>query len=90
MNKLKVAVVIPTHSNLKSSLHILFSVYRFLMKEKGIEVTIFTDKKNKVDYEGFSVEKINGVDGNLASKALFVLGIPRYYYSDLVEKLKGY
>jgi len=91
MKKLKVAVVIPTHSNLKSSLHILFSIYRKLMEEKGISVTIFTDMSNTSVYEGFNVERIRSLDyNNPVSQGLFVLGVPRYYYTGLIKKLEGY
>lgn len=91
IKKLKVAVVIPTHYNIKSSLHVLLSGYRRLMKNKNIEVTIFTDKKNKVDYKGFKVVDIQSADYKMPiEKALFVLGVPRFYYTDIIQKLKGY
>lgn len=91
MGKLRVALVIPTHSDLHSSLANLLKVYRRLIKSKGIEVTIFTDKRNKAKYDGFRIERIEGIDYNtIFSKALFVLGIPRFWYRDLIEKLKGY
>jgi len=91
VKKLKVAVVIPTHYDAKSSLHVLLSGYRRLMKSKNIEVAIFTDKKNNVDYKGFKVVKIQSIDyKTLIEKVLFVLGIPRFYYTDLIQKLNGY
>ncbi len=91
MKKIKVAVVIPTHTNINSSLHVLLSIYWHLMRTKNVDVTIFTCVSNKNPYPGFKVERIKGIDHvTLASKALFVLGLPRFYYSDLVEKLKGY
>jgi len=91
MKKLKVAVVIPTHFDIYSSLNNLLKVYRYLIKNKGIEVTIFTDKKNKARYRDFHVERINSADyKTILEKILFLLGIPRFYYTDLVEKLKGY
>ncbi len=91
MKKLKVAVVIPTHFDIHSSLNNLLKVYRYLIKNKDIEVTIFTDKKNKVKYKDFKVQKINGLDyKTILEKILFVLGIPRFYYTDLIKKLKGY
>ena len=62
MKKLKVAVVMPTHFDVHSSLNNLLKVYRYLIKNKNIEVTIFTDKKNDVKYADFNVEKINGLD----------------------------
>ncbi len=91
MKKLKVAVVIPTHFDIHSSLNNLLKVYRYLIKNKNTEVTIFTDKKNDVKYKDFKVQKINGLDyKTIFEKILFVLGIPRFYYTDLIEKLKGY
>lgn len=91
MKKLRIAVVIPTHFDIHSSLIILLKVYRHLMETKNVEVTIFTDKKNEVDYKGFKIVKIDGIDYRTPfEKILLLLGIPRFYYRDLVEKLKGY
>jgi len=91
MKKLRVALVIPTHFDIHSSLNNLLKAYRYLIKNKNIEVTIFTDKKNDVRYKDFKVEKIYGIDyKTMLEKILFVFGIPRFYYTDLVEKLKGY
>ena len=91
MAKLRVAVVIPTHFDIHSSLNNLLKVYRHLIKNKNAEVTIFTDKINNVQYTDFKIEKINGIDyKTILEKVLLVLGIPRFYYTDLVEKLKGY
>ena len=91
MKKLKVALVIPTHFDIHSSLNNLLKVYRHLIKKKNVEVTIFTDKKNRVEYRDFKIEKINGLDyKTIWEKILLVLGIPRFYYIDLIEKLKGY
>lgn len=91
MTKLRVAVVIPTHFDVHSSLNNLLKVYRYLIKNKNIEVTIFTDRKNNVEYADFNVEKINGLDyKTILEKAFLVLGVPRFYYTDLIEKLKGY
>lgn len=91
MKKLKVAVVIPTHFDVHSSLANLLKVYRFLIKSRNVEVTIFTDKKNNVKYGDFKIEKISGIDyRTILEKMLFALGIPRFWYADLVEKLKGY
>jgi len=91
MKKIKIAVVIPTHFDIHSSLNNLLKVYRYLIKTKNIEVTIFTDRKNDAIFRGFKVVRINGTGHqNVLSKILFVLGIPRFYYRDLVEKLKGY
>jgi len=91
MKKIQVAVVIPTHFDIHSSLNNLLKVYRFLIKNKNVEVTIFTDKKNNVQYKDFKVEKIDGIDyKTLLEKVLFVSGIPRFYYTNLIEKLIGY
>lgn len=91
MRKLKVAVVIPTHFNLQSSLHVLLGAYRYLMKTRNIEVTIFTDAKNDASYEGFKIEKIRSLDYKTPLEKIFLLlGMPRYFYTDLIEKLKGY
>ena len=91
MKSIKVAIVIPTHANLKSSLHVLFDIYDCMIRAKNLKVSVFTDSKNAANYAGFDTVKIKGVDyGTVWAKILFALGIPRYYYSDLVEKLKGY
>ena len=91
MKKLKVALVIPTHFDVYSSLGNLLKVYRYLIKNKNMEVTIFTDKKNDVYYKDFRIEKISGIDyKTIFEKFLLVLGIPRFYYTDLIDKLKGY
>ena len=91
MEKLNVALVIPTHFDLYSSLNNLLKVYMHLMKSKDVKVTIFTDKKNAVDCDDFGIEKISGIDyGTILEKALFVLGMPRFYYAGLIAKLKGY
>ena len=91
MPKLKIAVVIPTHSNIHSSLNNLLKVYGYLIKNKNAEVTIFTDKNNDFSYKGFKVEKIKSFDYKTVFEKIFLLlGIPRFYYSDLTRKLKGY
>lgn len=88
---MKVAVVIPTHFNTKSSLHTLLSAYKYLMKSKNIEVTIFTDIRNDSGYEGFKTVKIRSIDYKTPlEKILFLLGLPRLHYTDLIEKLEGY
>lgn len=90
MKKIKVAIVIPTHTNLKSSLHVLIDIYKYLEREKKAEATIFTDSRNPFDY-GIKAVKIRGLDyGTFFSKLLFLLGLPRHCYTDLIEKLKGY
>lgn len=91
MKKLRVAIVIPTHFDVHSSLNNLLKVYRHIIKNKNVEVAIFTDKSNKAHYGDFEIEKINGIDyGTIIEKILFVLGLPRFYYTDLIPKLKGY
>ena len=93
MKKIKLAIVMPTHSDVDSSLNNFLKSYKYLAEKNGIDATLFTDKKNNVDYDGYRIktEKINGLDyGTLLGKVLFVLGIPRFYYTDLIEKLKGY
>lgn len=91
MKKLKIALVMPTHSNLNSSLHNLLKVYRYLIRKYGVEVTMFTDKRNEFAYKGFKVEKIHGIDhGTILEKILLFLGMQRDYYTDLIRKLKGY
>ena len=91
MGKLKVAVVMPTHIDMHSSLNNFIKTYQYLIKNKNIEVTLFTDKKNNIKLSNFKIEKINGLDyKTILEKILFVLGIPRFYYTDLKEKLRGY
>lgn len=88
---MKAAIIIPTQSNIKSSLQNLLKVYESLQERQGIDVTIFTDKKNDFAYKSIKVEKISGLDYRTPiEKGLFVLGLPRFYYTDLIEKLKGY
>ena len=66
-------------------------VYGYLKKTKNVHSTIFTDASNTATYPGFDVVRVNSIDYNtIWSKLLFVLGIPRYYYSDLIAKLKDY
>ena len=91
MKKLKIALVMPTHSNLNSSLHNLLKVYQYLITRYGAEVTMFTDKRNEFEFKGFKVEKINGIDhGTILEKILLFLGLQRDYYLDLIRKLEGY
>ncbi|MBI2135160.1 glycosyltransferase family 4 protein [Candidatus Woesearchaeota archaeon] len=91
MKKLKVAIVIPTVDDIHSSLANLLKVYGYLIKNRNIEAAIFTDKKNNIKYKGFKIEKIKSIDyKTLIEKILLVLGIPRFWYTDLIEKLKGY
>ena len=91
MAKLKIAVIIPTQPNINSSLQNLLKVYQYMIKKYKMEVTIFTDKKNNFSCKGFKVEKINGIDYKTPlEKLLLFLGLQRDYYTDLIEKLKGY
>lgn len=91
MRNLKIALVMPNHFDINSSLHNFIKTYQYLIKNKNVEVTLFTDKKNDVKIKNFKIEKINGIDyKTILGKILFVLGIPRFFYTDLVEKLKGY
>ena len=91
MGKLKVAIVMPTHFDLHSSLNNFVKTYQYLIKNKNIEATLFTDEKNNVKLEGFKVEKIKGLDyKTILEKMLFLLGIPRYFYPKLAEKLKDF
>ena len=91
MQKLKVAIVIPTQTSLQSSLQNLLKVYEYLIEKYKIEVTIFTDSKNNFSYPKFKIEKIIGIDYKTPLEKVFlVLGLQRFYYTDLTEKLKGY
>ena len=91
MEKLKVAVVIPTQPNIKSSLRNLLKVYEHLAQKYNVDVTVFTDKKNYFSYKKLRMEKINGIDyKTFLEKLLLFLGLQRDYYPDLVETLKGY
>lgn len=91
MKKIKVAIVIPTHTNMKSSLHVLLGIYSYLSMTKNVQASIFTDSSSRELYKGFETVRIRGMDYNTVfSKILFFLGLPRYYYGDLINKLKGY
>lgn len=91
MKKIKIALVMPTHFDIHSSLNNLLKVYQYLIKNKGIEAVIFTDKKNTAECKNFKIQKINGIDyQTILEKILLVLGIPRFYYTDLIKKLEGY
>ncbi len=91
MKKLKVAIVMPTHFDLHSSLNNFIKTYQYLIKNKCVEVILLTDEKNDVKIKGFSIEKIKGFDyGTIFEKILFLLGIPRFYYYNLDEKLKDF
>ena len=81
----------PNHFDIHSSLNNFIKTYEHLIKNKNIEVTLFTDKKNNIKLKNFKIEKINGIDyKTILGKVLFLLGIPRFYYTGLTKKLKGY
>ncbi|MBI2523093.1 glycosyltransferase family 4 protein [Candidatus Woesearchaeota archaeon] len=91
MKALKVALVMPNHFDINSSLNNFIKTYQYLIKSKNVEVTLFTDMKNDVKVKSFKIQKINGLDYNtIFEKILFILGIPRFYYKGLAERLKGY
>ncbi|MEK6943369.1 MAG: glycosyltransferase family 4 protein [Nanoarchaeota archaeon] len=91
MGKLTVAIVMPTHFDVHSSLLNFLKTYEYLIKNRNIDVTLFTDSRNKVDYKKLKIEKIEGFDyGTGIDKILFLLGIPRFYYKKLDEKLKKF
>lgn len=91
MKKLKVAIVMPNQADINSSLNNYLKMFKYLVLNKNIEITLFTDKRNHIDYKYFKIKKINGLDYNTPFvKLFFLLGIPRLYYTDLYEKLKGY
>src|SRR3989338_884856 len=91
MKRLKVAIVMPSHFDIDSSLNNFIKTYQYLVKNKNIQVTLLTDEKNDVAIKGFKIEKIKGFDyDTIFEKILFLLGIPRFYYCNLDEKLKDF
>src|SRR3989338_4911486 len=91
MEKIRVALVMPTHFDIHSSLANFLKTYGLLIRQGKIELTLFTNAKNDVSYPGLRIERIEGRDHDtILEKALFVLGIPRFSYPDLMERLKGY
>ncbi len=89
--KIKLAIVMPNHANIYSSLQNSLKAYQTLMDNYDVEITILTDSKNELKYGSFKVEKIEGYDyGTILGKILFLLGIPRFYYKNLDEKLQKY
>ena len=91
MPKIKTAVVIPTQPNLQSSLQNLLKVYEYLAAKYGMGVTIFTDEKNSFSYPKFEVKRIKSMDyKTIFEKILLVMGLQRFYYTGLIEKLKNY
>lgn len=91
MPKIKVALVMPTHFDIHSSLANFIKTYRHLIDQGRIDVTLFTDERNDITLPGFKIKKIRGIDyGTALEKILFLLGIPRFSYPSLREELKGY
>lgn len=91
LKKVRVALVMPNHADINSSLNNYVKTYQYLVKKGLIEVTLFTDWRNDLKLDGIRVEKIRGIDyGNVLGNVLFVLGIPRFYYGGLENKLKGF
>lgn len=89
--KLRVALVMPNHADMDSSLNNYVKTYQYLVKKGLIDVTLFTDDDNDLQVGGFNVKKIKSVDyGNVLGKILFVLGLPRFYYPRLEGQLKDY
>jgi glycosyltransferase involved in cell wall biosynthesis len=89
--KLRVAVVMPNHADLHSSLNNYVKTYQHLVKKGLIEVVLFTDSSSDLALKGIKIEKTQSLDyGNVLGSALFVLGIPRCYCFGLQDKLKGF
>ena len=88
---MKVALVMPTHFDINSSLNNFIKVYQYIAKNKNADITLFTDRKNSIKIKNLKIEYINGLDyRTIFEKILFVLGIPRFYYNGLKNKLKGF
>src|SRR3989338_461938 len=91
MGRLKAALVMPNHFDIHSSLNNFLKTYAYLIDNKNIEVTLFTDKKNNIVLDKFKIEKVRGIDyKTILEKMLFIAGLPRFYYTDLNKKLKGF
>ncbi|HLC50570.1 MAG TPA: glycosyltransferase family 4 protein [Candidatus Nanoarchaeia archaeon] len=96
MGKLTVAIVMPTHFDVHSSLLNFLKTYEYLIKNRNVDVTLFTDSKNNIDYNNIKIEKINRIVGipdyigTGINKLFFLFGIPRFYYKGLDEKLKNF
>ncbi len=89
--KLKIALVMPNHAKMHSSLANYIKTYRYLISKGLIELTLLTDQRNSIALKGIQIKKIAGYDyGTFFSKVLFALGVPRFYYKNLDEELKGY
>lgn len=91
MKKPRVALVMPTHFDIHSSLANFIKTYQHLIRQGRIEVTLFTDERNDIALPGFRIEKIRGIDHNtVLEKILLLLGLPRFSYPSLKGKLRGY
>ena len=91
IKKLKIATVIPPHVDLNSSYLNLAKVYSYIVKHYNADVTIFVDKKIDFSFDGLKTIKVTPVDNNFGLyKILFFLGLPRLFYTDLVNKLSGF
>ncbi len=86
---LKVASVIPPHVTTASMVNLL-KAYRYIAKKHQVEFTIFVDEGIQANFPGFRVKKVRGMDSKWFYKALFVLGLPRFYYPSLVKELEGF
>jgi len=91
MKKLRIAAVIPPHVNLDSSYLNLAKVYSRIARKYNAEITVFIDKKINFSFEGLKTVKVTSIDNRLGLyKVPFFLGLPRFFYTDLVEKLEGF
>ena len=91
MGKMRVAVVMPNHADLNSSLNNYVKTLQYIAEKKWADITLFTDEKNALSLSGITVKKIRGFDYKTPlEKLLLLLGIPRDYYFGLEEHLKGY
>ncbi len=87
----RVAVVMPNHAELNSSLNNYVKTLHYIAKKGWADITLFTDEKNALSLEGITVKKIRGLDYKTPlEKLLLLLGLPRHYYFNLEDNLKGY
>src|SRR3990167_2046186 len=86
MGKMRVAVVMPNHADLNSSLNNYVKTLQYIAEKKWADITLFTDEKNALSLSGITVKKIRGFDYKTPlEKLLLLLGIPRGYYFGLEE-----
>lgn len=91
IGKTRVAVVMPNHADLNSSLNNYVKTLQYIAKKKWADITLFTDEKNALSLSGITVRKIRGFDYKTPlEKLLLLLGVPRDYYFGLEKHLKGY